>query len=118
MNKWNCFLHFLFRSYDVCSESELPEVVKTFIEILRSDAMFLLLSSMTGLTLHENPAAEGDALPNGSDTTKRKFMRNSCAHYQIIWLVKCHKRSSDYYQVDGYIIICMEKKKNVHLVKR
>lgn len=58
------------RSYDICLPDNLPGAVRTFIQILRSDAMFLLLSSMTGLSLHENPAADGQTVPNGSAAIK------------------------------------------------
>jgi hypothetical protein len=63
-------LFYLFRSYDVCKPENLPEAVKTFITILRSDAMFVVLSSMTGLTLHEIPSADRENLPDGSDANK------------------------------------------------
>lgn len=40
------------RCYDVASEDNLPECVRGCLELLRSEAFFLLLSNFTGLRLH------------------------------------------------------------------
>ena len=61
---------FLSRCYDACAPDNLPPVAQTFIQILRSDAMFLLLSAMTGLQLHDSPAPEAEGVANGSDASK------------------------------------------------
>ena len=59
-----------YRCYDACTPENLPPVAQTFVQILRSDAMFLLLSAMTGLQLHDNPAPEAEGVANGSDASK------------------------------------------------
>ena len=41
------------RNYLSLDKNELPEHVKKCLKFLQSDAMFLMLSSLTGLKLHE-----------------------------------------------------------------
>lgn len=61
-----------FRLYETAEEDSLPDTLKKFLQLLRSEALFLLLSNFTGLKLHflapsdENEdAGEGQA----ADTT-------------------------------------------------
>lgn len=49
----NCYLCFVFyRNVEVADEDSLPESVKQCLRLLTSDAMFLILSNITGLRLH------------------------------------------------------------------
>lgn len=41
-----------FRLYETAEEDSLPDVLKKFLQFLRSEALFLLLSNFTGLKLH------------------------------------------------------------------
>jgi Rps23 Pro-64 3,4-dihydroxylase Tpa1-like proline 4-hydroxylase len=41
------------RCYDNLEDADTPEIVKKCVQLLKSDAMFLLLSNMTGLRLHQ-----------------------------------------------------------------
>jgi len=45
---FNC----LCRNYDILKDDGTPEVVHKCIEFLRSEAVFLILSNLTGLRLH------------------------------------------------------------------
>ncbi|PVD23787.1 hypothetical protein C0Q70_17061 [Pomacea canaliculata] len=47
------------RSYDTCRMEDLPPEAATVMKMMQSDAMFLLLSTLTGLQLHEL-AADSD----------------------------------------------------------
>ncbi|KAL8612110.1 hypothetical protein ACOMHN_013989 [Nucella lapillus] len=50
------------RNYDMCPSDRLPPVAESFLQVLQSDAMFLVLSSMTGLHLYiSNPGEQGEA---------------------------------------------------------
>ncbi|NXS56034.1 OGFD1 hydroxylase, partial [Brachypteracias leptosomus] len=40
------------RLYEVAEEDNLPDILKKFLQFLRSEALFLLLSNFTGLKLH------------------------------------------------------------------
>ncbi|XP_008947209.1 PREDICTED: prolyl 3-hydroxylase OGFOD1, partial [Merops nubicus] len=40
------------RHYEVAEEDTLPDTLKKFLQLLRSEALFLLLSNFTGLKLH------------------------------------------------------------------
>ncbi|NXD15468.1 OGFD1 hydroxylase, partial [Nothocercus nigrocapillus] len=60
------------RLYETAEEESLPDVLKNFLQLLRSEALFLLLSNFTGLKLHflapsdeDEDAGEGRA----ADTT-------------------------------------------------
>jgi hypothetical protein len=45
---------FLFnRCYNQADDTRFPDIVQTCIDLFKSDAMFLLLSNMSGLKLHE-----------------------------------------------------------------
>jgi len=49
----NCYLWFVFyRNVEVADEDSLSESVKQCLRLLTSDAMFLILSNITGLRLH------------------------------------------------------------------
>ncbi|XP_040471746.1 prolyl 3-hydroxylase OGFOD1 [Falco naumanni] len=64
------------RCYETAGEDSLPDVLRKFLQFLRSEALFLLLSNFTGLKLHflaptdeDEDAAEGraaDAAGHGS----------------------------------------------------
>lgn len=61
-----------FRLYEAAEEDSLPDILKKFLQFLRSEALFLLLSNFTGLKLHflapsdeDEDAGEGRA----ADTT-------------------------------------------------
>ena len=41
-----------FRLYETAEEDSLPDTLKKFLQFLRSEALFLLLSNFTGLKLH------------------------------------------------------------------
>ncbi|XP_060593142.1 prolyl 3-hydroxylase OGFOD1-like [Ruditapes philippinarum] len=41
------------RCYNQADDTRLPDIVQTCIDLFKSDAMFLLLSNMSGLKLHE-----------------------------------------------------------------
>lgn len=60
------------RLYEAAEEDSLPDTLKKFLQLLRSEALFLLLSNFTGLKLHflapsdeDEDAGEGQA----ADTT-------------------------------------------------
>lgn len=50
----------IYRNVDVADESTLPDSIKNCLKLLSSDAVFLILSNMTGLKLHPL-AAESDS---------------------------------------------------------
>jgi len=50
------------RKYETASTSSVPAIVLEAFELFRSEAMFLILSNLTGLKLHDL------ALTNGSDS--------------------------------------------------
>ncbi|XP_076439977.1 prolyl 3-hydroxylase OGFOD1-like [Babylonia areolata] len=50
------------RNYDVCLADHLPPTAESFLKVLQSDAMFLVLSAMTGLHLYiSSPREAGEA---------------------------------------------------------
>lgn len=50
--KWSSVGPANMRSYDSAEDESLPEIIQECISFLRSDAMFVLLSTITGLRLH------------------------------------------------------------------
>ena len=68
------------RCYDVLREEDeegaMPEVVRQCVRLFRSDAMFLLLSNMTGLRLHPLAPEDDDEDENGdADKTDKGEVR-------------------------------------------
>ncbi|KAM9626130.1 prolyl 3-hydroxylase OGFOD1 isoform 2-T2 [Morphnus guianensis] len=60
------------RLYETAEEDSLPDILKKFLQFLRSEALFLLLSNFTGLKLHFlAPADEDEDAGEGraADTT-------------------------------------------------
>ena len=51
-NHHNVYLLISRRNYEVASEDSMPEIVRQCVSFLRSEAMFLTLSNLTGLKLH------------------------------------------------------------------
>ncbi|XP_046364330.1 prolyl 3-hydroxylase OGFOD1-like [Haliotis rufescens] len=48
------------RNYDACIDGDRPEVLTKCVNFLQSDAMFLILSNLTGLKLHELAPSSDD----------------------------------------------------------
>ena len=60
---------FLCRCYFDAEQTSLPSQVKECVELFQSDAMFLLLSNLTGLKLHElacSSSEDNDSEPDDS----------------------------------------------------
>ena len=55
-----CYL-LSFRLYETAEEDSLPDILKNFLQFLRSEALFLLLSNFTGLKLHFLAPSDEDA---------------------------------------------------------
>ncbi|NXJ12702.1 OGFD1 hydroxylase, partial [Odontophorus gujanensis] len=68
------------RLYETAEEDSLPDILKNFLQFLRSEALFLLLSNFTGLKLHflapsdeDEGAGEGKAADSaGHSSSKSK----------------------------------------------
>ncbi|XP_051485202.1 prolyl 3-hydroxylase OGFOD1 isoform X2 [Apus apus] len=79
------------RLYEAAAEESLPELLKQFLQLLRSEALFLLLSNFTGLKLHflapsdedegagEGRAADtaGQSSPKPEEETKQQAESSS-----------------------------------------
>ncbi|KAK3584960.1 hypothetical protein CHS0354_009649 [Potamilus streckersoni] len=68
------------RMYYQGEEGSFAEVLKVFLDLLRSDAMFLLLSNLTGLKLHELAASDGEddeIAENSNKKSKEPAQRES-----------------------------------------
>ncbi|XP_014812871.1 PREDICTED: prolyl 3-hydroxylase OGFOD1 isoform X1 [Calidris pugnax] len=69
------------RLYEAAEEDSLPDILKKFLQFLRSEALFLLLSNFTGLKLHflapseeeeeEEDAGEGRAADSHGDSSPK-----------------------------------------------
>ncbi|NWX15055.1 OGFD1 hydroxylase, partial [Aegotheles bennettii] len=66
------------RLYETAEEDSLPDVLKKFLQFLRSEAFFLLLSNFTGLKLHflapsdeDEDAGEGSAADTAGQSSPR-----------------------------------------------
>uniref|UniRef100_A0A8C3JBI9 2-oxoglutarate and iron dependent oxygenase domain containing 1 n=1 Tax=Calidris pygmaea TaxID=425635 RepID=A0A8C3JBI9_9CHAR len=68
------------RLYEAAEEDSLPDILKKFLQFLRSEALFLLLSNFTGLKLHflapseeeeEEDAGEGRAAGSPGDSSPK-----------------------------------------------
>ena len=69
-SKFSVFCIFFYhRCYQQADTDKLPEVISTCMTLFKSDAMFLLLSNLTGLKLHELAAASSDE-ENSDDNNK------------------------------------------------
>lgn len=68
-----------FRSYDTCRMEDLPPEAATVMKMMQSDAMFLLLSTLTGLQLHEL-AADSDEEKGASSSAANG---NSGSKYEL-----------------------------------
>ncbi|KAL4236381.1 Prolyl 3-hydroxylase ogfod1 [Mactra antiquata] len=55
------------RCYEVADSTKLPPTVQTCINLLKSDALFLMLSNMTGLKLHELAGESSESESNDSN---------------------------------------------------
>ena len=58
------------RKYEVAVEDTLPESVKECLNLLTSDAVFLILSNLTGLKLH--PLAADDDQSDSEEPEAKK----------------------------------------------
>ncbi|KAL3869659.1 hypothetical protein ACJMK2_042324 [Sinanodonta woodiana] len=67
------------RMYYQGEEGSFTQVLKVFLDLLRSDAMFLLLSNLTGLKLHELAASDGEEeeIAESSNKSKESAKRES-----------------------------------------
>lgn len=81
--KWFSFSFLIsIRFYDICAEEQLPGEARTILKLLQSDAMFLLLSTVTGIALHElattsdDEGEEGTSSGNGSSSSKQWLTNN------------------------------------------
>ncbi|XP_075289899.1 prolyl 3-hydroxylase OGFOD1 [Opisthocomus hoazin] len=66
------------RLYETAEEDSLPDILKKFLQFLRSEALFLLLSNFTGLKLHflapsdeDEDAGEGRAADTAGHSSPR-----------------------------------------------
>lgn len=72
-------IHLLsFRLYEAAEEDSLPDTLKKFLQLLRSEALFLLLSNFTGLKLHflapsdeDEDAGEGQAADTAGQSSPK-----------------------------------------------
>lgn len=67
-----------FRLYEAAEEDGLPDTLKKFLQLLRSEALFLLLSNFTGLKLHflapsdeDEDAGEGQAADTSGQSSPK-----------------------------------------------
>lgn len=67
-----------FRLYEAAEEDSLPDILKNFLQFLRSEALFLLLSNFTGLKLHflapsdeDEDAGEGRAADSAGHSSPK-----------------------------------------------
>lgn len=51
-----CWPYSLIRNYEVIDENDCPKIVKDCLSFLTSEALFLILSQLTGLSLHKKDA--------------------------------------------------------------
>ncbi|XP_061231799.1 prolyl 3-hydroxylase OGFOD1 [Neopsephotus bourkii] len=61
------------RLYETAEEDSLPDILHKFLQFLRSEALFLLLSNFTGLKLHFLAPSDEDedaGVGNATDTTR------------------------------------------------
>ncbi|KAK2179046.1 hypothetical protein NP493_517g00008 [Ridgeia piscesae] len=88
--------HFLSQNYEKAGEVSLPSVLSQCLSLLQSEAMFLILSSLTGLTLHPLAAqpstsssdteivlppgnsGEGSSTGRNKPKTKRRKLSSDC----------------------------------------
>ncbi|XP_013406972.1 prolyl 3-hydroxylase OGFOD1 [Lingula anatina] len=70
--KWNLQNSPLKRKYHSANEENLPEILKQCLTFFSSEAMFLILSNLTGLTLHRlaNYNDNSDAVADRDENTK------------------------------------------------
>ena len=59
-----------FRCYCEAKKESCPSIVNSCIDLLHSDAFFLVLSNLTGLKLHE--LAGSDSESNSDDESQQK----------------------------------------------
>ncbi|XP_031470764.1 prolyl 3-hydroxylase OGFOD1 [Phasianus colchicus] len=64
------------RLYETAEEDSLPDILKNFLQFLRSEALFLLLSNFTGLKLHflapsDEDAGEGRAADSAGHSSSK-----------------------------------------------
>ncbi|XP_015729330.1 prolyl 3-hydroxylase OGFOD1 isoform X2 [Coturnix japonica] len=64
------------RLYETAEEDSLPDILKDFLQFLRSEALFLLLSNFTGLKLHflapsDEDAGEGRAADSAGHSSSK-----------------------------------------------
>ncbi|XP_072790681.1 prolyl 3-hydroxylase OGFOD1 isoform X1 [Taeniopygia guttata] len=66
------------RRYEAVEEDSLPDILKKFLQLLRSEALFLLLSNFTGLKLHflapsdeDEDAGEGQAADTSGQSSPK-----------------------------------------------
>uniref|UniRef100_A0A0K2V3K4 2oxoglutarate and irondependent oxygenase domain containing 1 [Otolemur garnettii] n=1 Tax=Lepeophtheirus salmonis TaxID=72036 RepID=A0A0K2V3K4_LEPSM len=65
------------RSYDILSTESAPEILKSFLMFLRSDAFFLFLSNVTGIKLH--PLYEGDEEDDEQEEDSKSKEEKCCS---------------------------------------
>ncbi|NWX92040.1 OGFD1 hydroxylase, partial [Nothoprocta pentlandii] len=83
------------RLYETAEEDSLPDTLKNFLQLLRSEALFLLLSNFTGLKLHflapsdeDEDAGEGQAADTAGHSAPKPQQEeagqqaDSSAHHQ------------------------------------
>ncbi|XP_078527691.1 prolyl 3-hydroxylase OGFOD1 [Lissotriton helveticus] len=61
------------RCYEQAEEDQLPEILKKCSELLQSEAMFLLLSNLTGLKLHFLASSDSDDEENEGSAVVRRM---------------------------------------------
>lgn len=76
-----------FRLYETAEEDSLPDILKKFLQFLRSEALFLLLSNFTGLKLHflapsdeDEDAGEGRAADTAGHSSPKPEQEETDHH--------------------------------------
>lgn len=61
-----------YRNFEVAVEESLPQPIRDCVNMLTSDAMFLILSNVTGLKLHPLAAGSDDESEDDSMASEPK----------------------------------------------
>lgn len=65
--QWYITLFLYGRSYLTVSREKVPDIIKQCVQLFQSDAMFLTLSDLTGLSLHQLANRNVDVLEGAED---------------------------------------------------
>ncbi|KAG1694108.1 Prolyl 3-hydroxylase OGFOD1 [Nymphon striatum] len=79
------------RCYESCEMNSLPEIINQFIKLMQSEALFLILSSLTGLKFHElasysdsDSEEEGETSESGNSSCYAELTRWGHQNYSLV----------------------------------